>query len=1103
MSEYGGIIPAPIVPSAIPANLTPPGLTRQAPGHGIGSDTPTTTAPPLHQVPSTVAHGLPTLKEKKEKPVWSTNPPHSSRRNSPAQPHTNLQPEPEVRTLGNIPTQSSPEQESKAPGKGPRAPSPEPELHVYGNMAKDPTPESTPKSKPPKLPTAAPEKPKDDKQPKEGKKIEDDAASKSSGIDRMGEEYSTIGNLRVTNPDPAPEKPSSVQFAEPEGKKDKEGQKAPPVPPPPQKNLPVPPVEPIDGIPPAIDYSKVKDGQKDKKADTSKGKDKPASILKPSSPDVGDGTPDKASSKSTDKIDEKPVAAIGNVAPKPVDKPSDKPGKPDVPSRPTSAAGDPPAKDGAGAKGADAAKSGPGPKKGSEKPVTTLGNMATNDGKPGDGSNNDPGKPTAPPVKSDASKDQAKKPEEKKESGRMPIYDLVTLPNGQQGLVRTGSIAMPSKPKPAPESTQSSTKGADVPAGATQPPGLGKPALGDKPADGAKPGPGKIEEKHTADVPALPVKDGDQQPAGPPSETPSDKQSRVLPTPPGPAGGNKPPSVTASQSASAAPKSDTPANDPAKLKKNSPPRAATPPAVPAEEPSTPPSRVMPSMGGRPPSMHSGPPPSMPSGLQRNNGRRPSGPPAGRPEPIPEHPSANEESEHIVPQPARPPAAGNGGPSGSSSASNAGGIGGPGGPGGPPSGKGPSKAPSVVSGPPPGGPPGAAPPPSARPPPDHAGPHCDHCCPNEPRKGYQPRLPPGGLSLPAPRAPSAAPSKDEKADQKEEEKKEEPKKLEKKKDDPKKEEPKTNKNAPPGASPAAKLADKPARELDNRYRADSIAAVAKDADTSSTHTVHAEPGPAPPPNLPKAVADKGKATDKPSKGGEDKGMGDEKKGGEKASDKTADKAAPAASSVTEAMFKEEVKRAAERDKAAAARREEEAKKAEEREKAAEARHKALLEAVAKIAAGVAALLETDDLEPANVKKAKEAVTKRRADKAALAKKMDEFLQNILKDTNALKKISDAEAKEPGKAPMVKTILETYKQSGVEQSKWLKDLGQNIMDHNSNQHKLTQDAAKQWAREQVGFNLAGYLDDFCKSIAGEVRSLLKEVGDLREQRRAMYM
>jgi len=44
----------------------------------------------------------------------------------------------------------------------------------------------------------------------------------------------------------------------------------------------------------------------------------------------------------------------------------------------------------------------------------------------------------------------------------------------------------------------------------------------------------------------------------------------------------------------------------------------------------------------------------------------------------------------------------------------------------------------------------------------------------------------------------------------------------------------------------------------------------------------------------------------------------------------------------------------------------------------------------------------------------------------------------------------------------------------------------MEQNSNQHGLTQKAAKEAAREQVGFNLAGYLDDFSKALSVSVDS-----------------
>lgn len=39
----------------------------------------------------------------------------------------------------------------------------------------------------------------------------------------------------------------------------------------------------------------------------------------------------------------------------------------------------------------------------------------------------------------------------------------------------------------------------------------------------------------------------------------------------------------------------------------------------------------------------------------------------------------------------------------------------------------------------------------------------------------------------------------------------------------------------------------------------------------------------------------------------------------------------------------------------------------------------------------------------------------------------------------------------------------------------------MEQNSNQHRLTQQATQASAREQVGFNLAGYLDDFSKTLS----------------------
>ena len=55
----------------------------------------------------------------------------------------------------------------------------------------------------------------------------------------------------------------------------------------------------------------------------------------------------------------------------------------------------------------------------------------------------------------------------------------------------------------------------------------------------------------------------------------------------------------------------------------------------------------------------------------------------------------------------------------------------------------------------------------------------------------------------------------------------------------------------------------------------------------------------------------------------------------------------------------------------------------------------------------------------------------------------------------------------------------------------------MEQNSNQHQLTQTAALSAAREQVGFNLAGYLDDFSKalSVSGDFDVRMKLIEDLQ--------
>nr|XP_018259656.1 uncharacterized protein I303_07724 [Kwoniella dejecticola CBS 10117]OBR81814.1 hypothetical protein I303_07724 [Kwoniella dejecticola CBS 10117] len=191
-----------------------------------------------------------------------------------------------------------------------------------------------------------------------------------------------------------------------------------------------------------------------------------------------------------------------------------------------------------------------------------------------------------------------------------------------------------------------------------------------------------------------------------------------------------------------------------------------------------------------------------------------------------------------------------------------------------------------------------------------------------------------------------------------------------------------------------------------------------------------------------------------------------------------------------------KAAAEQAALEAAERDARLKDKEAKAKIAEERHRQNVEALANLQKALD-LIAADGkaTKTVNDEKAK-AQEKRRTDKTARDKKITEALDKIVADREEEKKKAAANDKKPG----TQAILDALKNKGDAESAFLRKLSTEIMEQNSNQHTLTQQAVKAAAREQVGFNLAGYLDDFSKALSGEVRVLLKEVGDLRESRRA---
>ncbi|WVQ95510.1 hypothetical protein IAU59_002607 [Kwoniella sp. CBS 9459] len=197
----------------------------------------------------------------------------------------------------------------------------------------------------------------------------------------------------------------------------------------------------------------------------------------------------------------------------------------------------------------------------------------------------------------------------------------------------------------------------------------------------------------------------------------------------------------------------------------------------------------------------------------------------------------------------------------------------------------------------------------------------------------------------------------------------------------------------------------------------------------------------------------------------------------------------------------VKQKAAAEQAAAEKAEKDARNAEKAAKAklAEDRHKENAEALAAVLKALDTLAAENKASKTMSDENAKAQDKRRTDKTVRDKKITEALDKLVADREEAKKKQAAEDKKPG----TQAILDALKTAGDGQAAFLRKLATEIMDQNSNQHQLTQQAAKGAAREQIGFNLAGYLDDFSKALSGEVRVLLKEVGDLRESRRALYM
>ncbi|KAF7367073.1 hypothetical protein MSAN_00966700 [Mycena sanguinolenta] len=85
------------------------------------------------------------------------------------------------------------------------------------------------------------------------------------------------------------------------------------------------------------------------------------------------------------------------------------------------------------------------------------------------------------------------------------------------------------------------------------------------------------------------------------------------------------------------------------------------------------------------------------------------------------------------------------------------------------------------------------------------------------------------------------------------------------------------------------------------------------------------------------------------------------------------------------------------------------------------------------------------------------------------------------------------------PGFENVVEELRRQNADQRELLVALSETWRAEYTRQHEETITAVRSTAREQVDFNVQGYLDEFSKALATEVKVLLGEVGKLREERR----
>ncbi|EPQ51904.1 hypothetical protein GLOTRDRAFT_140838 [Gloeophyllum trabeum ATCC 11539] len=127
--------------------------------------------------------------------------------------------------------------------------------------------------------------------------------------------------------------------------------------------------------------------------------------------------------------------------------------------------------------------------------------------------------------------------------------------------------------------------------------------------------------------------------------------------------------------------------------------------------------------------------------------------------------------------------------------------------------------------------------------------------------------------------------------------------------------------------------------------------------------------------------------------------------------------------------------------------------------------------------------------------------RRAEKDARFQDLYDMVNRIVEDREAERQRAEEERLAAADKPGIEAVMAELQRQNQELRQLLAEMADSWRADSARQAEETLNAVRATAQEQVPFNVQGYLDEFSKALASEVRMLLGEVGRLREERRAL--